>query len=147
MKMALCFLTTTLFGIAFAQENYVIESDTGSTIVQVYPNVLVGRTLVRLHDFLPSDEVSLESFPYQIEDYSFNGIDSTGTLHIGKSVSRQDDDYEVSSIENYVFGSTSITLPAGSLDGPRLEINVEDIGNGEMSITLTNAEELEPFNE
>jgi hypothetical protein len=145
MKTVLCFLAIAVPGVSLAQDNYLIEFETSSTIVQVYPNVLVGKTLVRLLGFLPSQQVSLDSFPYQIEEYFFNGVDATGTLHLSKSTSEQDDDYEVSSVENYVFGGMSVVLSPGPLDGPFVKLDMEDIGNGELSVTLTNAGELEPL--
>jgi hypothetical protein len=115
--------------------------------VQVYPNVLVGKTLVRLLVFLPGQQVSLDGLPYRTEGYLFNGVDATGTLHLSKSTSEQDDNYEVSSVEDYVFAGMSIVLSSGPLDGPRIELDMEDIGNGEMSVILTNAGELEPLSE
>jgi hypothetical protein len=131
---------------AFAQENYLIETDTSTTIMQVYPNALVGRILVNLFIFLPGDKVGLEELPDRLTSYSFNGIDATGTLHINKSSIAESDDYKNSTEDNYVFNSMSIILPL-ELVGPRIEIDAEASNNGELSITLTNAEEFEVYSE
>ncbi len=143
-------LLVTALSVSFAQSDYLIEGQTGSTLVRIYPSTLVGQDLVLLREFLPSQEVSNEGYPYRIVSYSFNGIDATGTLHISKSTADEDDGYEVGTVENYVFdaGNMPLIIPSDtSGDEPRIEINVEAMGNGEVSITLSNVEDFEAYSE
>jgi hypothetical protein len=154
MKTFLCFLIAAFSGTSLAQEQlYIFVEDSFSHLVRVYSDVAIGEEAFGINTYYlegnrPLDVTS--DFPSDVTEYVHAGVDTNGTLRLYK----KDVDYvplsfEVESQEVHEISvdiSESLTFN-GSLNSPDIELDIQAIEGGKLSITLVNTDEFEVFNE
>ena len=143
MKIVILLLVM-FFGISSVQgQGFTFSDDSFTYLVQVNDDAAIGGTAFSLTTF-SGDAVNYDDIIGNIA-YNYVGIDSSGTVYLMKN----DNDYSVESEKSsnlLVTPNKTLTF-SGHLGSPDLEISIQEIEGGKVSVTLVNAEAFEAFTE